>query len=74
MKAMVFENIFLVTKSCDNGNELSFKKSVYSPRFRNGKLLTEQERIAEGTEVLKAEHFYNIRFIKSKATNILYIE
>lgn len=74
MKAMVFENIFMVTETLQNGNERRTKKSVISPRFRNGKFLTEQERIAEGIEVLKAEHYYNIEYVTAKATSVLYIE
>jgi len=73
MKAMVFENIFMVTMTCNNGNERRIKKSVYSPRFRNGKFLTEQERIKEGTEILKAECYYNIEYIKAVPTSLLYI-
>ena len=74
MKALCYETIFCVTETCNNGKERRIKKSVYSPRFRNGKHLTEQERISEGTFILKAEHYYNIEYLETKSKTILYIE
>lgn len=74
MKALCYETIFCVTETCNNGNERRIKKSVLFPRFRNGIHVTEQERISAGTDILKAEHYYNIEYLETKNKTILYAE
>ena len=70
----LYEVIFEVTETCQNGNERRLKKSVYSPRFKDHKHVTEAERISKGTEVLKARHYYDIKYIKTKAVTLLFTE
>lgn len=71
MKRNLFEMVFQVTETLQSGKERTLKKSVYSERFLNGKFFTEEERIAEAIELLKDQHYYNIKHVQTKATSLL---
>lgn len=74
MRATVYECIFLVTETLQNGKERRIKKSVLSPRFRNGKHVTERERVSAGMKILEDEYYYNIEYLETKNKTILYME
>ena len=61
-----YEMIFRVTETLQNGNERTFKKSVYSPIFRNGHHLIELDRIQKATAELESLHYYNIQHVETK--------
>lgn len=67
----LFEIVFQVTETLQNGKERTIRKSVYSERFVGGKFYTEEQRIADATELLKAHHYYNIEYIGTKAISML---
>lgn len=67
MNANLFEIVFQVTETCQNGNERTKKVSVFSKRFKNGVFYTESARNKDAIEILKAYHYYNIKYIETKA-------
>ena len=67
----VYETIFRVTETCNNGNERRIKKSVFTPCFKNGRHVIEIERIAKAEEILKAQHYYDIEYLETKFTELL---
>lgn len=70
----VYELIFEVTETCNNGNERRKKVSVYSMPFRYGRFVIECDRVNEGIELLKQQHYYNIKHIKTKLKTLLFTE
>lgn len=70
----VYEATFLVTETCDNGKERQMNKKIYSPRFRDGKHITEAEIIEKGTAALKERFYYNIEYISTKAISLMWTE
>lgn len=74
MTKKFYEVVFEVTETCQNGKERRFKKSVYSPVFKNGIHVTEQERAAKGTEVLESLHYYNVQYIETRNKVFLFTE
>ena len=70
----VYEMIFEVTTTCQNGNERRMKKSVYSPCFRNGRHIVELERVSKAIKVLEANHYYNIKHLQTRYTTMLMTE
>lgn len=69
MKA--YETIFEVTETCQNGNERRKKVSVYSPIFVDNKHIIEIDRIDKGIAKLTEMHYYEIKYIKTRVTNLI---
>lgn len=75
MKKKIYEAIFQVTKTCNNGSEKVLKKSVYFNLFnQSGKYNSPETTIAKGEVALKEEHFYNIVHLETKVKTILFVE
>lgn len=73
MKQAMYEVIFEVTETLQNGKERRVKKSVYSPRFgEDGKHITETERIFRGRIALRECQYYDIVYIGTKATTLIF--
>lgn len=73
-----YEMVFEVTETCQNGNERTFKKSVFSPIFRimpdgSRKHLIQLNRVEKAIKELEKHFYYNIKYIKTKATDLLFI-
>lgn len=68
MKKALYEVVFKVTATLQNGKEQTFKKTVYMPRVENGKHIPTEQRIIRGIEALKEEHYYNIEYVATHAT------
>lgn len=73
MKKQVFAMTFEVTTTLQSGKERTVKKKVYSDRFKNGRFFVEDERIRQATELLRAQHYYNIKYLETNATSLLMI-
>ena len=71
MKNPMYEVIFEVTETLQNGKERRVKKSVFMPRFRHGKHVTPEEQIARGEAALKDANYYGIIYITTKATVLI---
>ncbi len=71
MKNPLYEVIFEVTETLQNGKERRVKKSVFVPRFRYGKHVTPEEQIARGKAALKDANYYNIVYIRTKTTVLI---
>lgn len=67
----VYETIFEVTETCQNGKERRKKVSVYSPIFVNNKHRIEIDRINKGIAKLESLHYYDIKYIKTRFTNLI---
>lgn len=74
MKKAMYKVIFTVTETCQNGNERRVQKVVYMPRFdeKTGRHISPEQQIDRGTEALKAEHYYNIEYGSTVATEIIF--
>ena len=73
MKRQIYAVVFKVTETCQNGNERKIQKTVYMPRFdENNKHITIDQRVKRGIEALKAAHYYNIEYVKTTATEIIF--
>lgn len=72
MKNPLYEVIFEATETLQNGKERRVKKSVFMPRFRHGKHVPPEEQIARGEAALKDAHYYNIVYISTKATTLIF--
>lgn len=74
MKKLMYKVIFNVTETCQNGNERRIQKVVYMPRFdeTTGKHITPEQQIVRGIEALKVEHYYNIEYGSTIATEIIF--
>lgn len=73
MKQALYEVIFEVTETLQNGKERRIKKSVYFPRFRaDRKHITESERVSLGRTELANLQYYDIVYIGTKATTLIF--
>jgi hypothetical protein len=72
MKNPLYEVIFEVTETLQNGKERRVKKSVFVPRFSGGKHNPPEVQIARGEAALKDAHYYNIVYISTKATTLIF--
>lgn len=74
MKKALYEVVFKVTETCQNGNERTYKKHVYMPRFdeTTGKHVSPEQQIARGIEALKAEHYYNIQYLRTNCAELTF--
>lgn len=72
MKNPMYEVIFEATETLQNGKERRVKKSVFMPRFSHGKHIPPEEQIARGEAALKDAHYYNIVYISTKATILIF--
>lgn len=73
MKKLMYKVIFNVTETCQNGNERRVQKAVYMPRFdEQGKHIDRFRQIERGGQALTAEHYYNIEYGSTVATEILF--
>lgn len=62
----VYEVIFEVTETCQNGNERRHKVSVYAPIFKDGRHVVQLDRVEKCTAALKEQHYYDIEYIETK--------
>ena len=53
MTIKVYEDIFMVTETLQNGKERRIKKSVFSPIFRNGRHVIKLDRGEKGKSALE---------------------
>ena len=67
----VYEDIFEVTETLQNGNERRIKKSVLSPTFRNGKHLIQLDREQKAIKQLEELGYYEIQWVKTVSKNII---
>ncbi len=67
-----YEMIFEVTETLQNGKERRKKVSVYCEPFRNGIHRTEKERIEAATKALEEKRYYDIEYVKTKNTNLIF--
>lgn len=74
MKKLVYKVVFNVTETLQNGKERRVQKVVYMPRFDEvtGKHITPQQQAERGAAVLAAEHYYNIQYGSTIATELLF--
>lgn len=74
MKKLVYKVIFFATETLQNGNERRVQKAVYMPRFdeETRKHITPLQQIARGTAVLASEHYYDIEYKSTIATELLF--
>ena len=74
MKKLLYKVVFTATETLQNGKERRVQKVVYMPRFDEvtGKHISPAQQIARGTAALKAEHFYNIEYGSTIATELLF--
>ena len=72
MKKQMYKVIFDATKTLLNGNEYRVRKAVYMPRFDEvtGKHITPEQQIERGTAALKSDHYYNIEYKSTVATEL----
>lgn len=68
----LYEMIFEVTETCNNGNERRKKVSVFSPIFRNGKHIIELDRMHKAVSALQKKGYYKIEYIKTKTTDLIF--
>lgn len=73
MLKKLFKVYFWATET-KHGKEETRLHAVYMPRVdeSTGKLLTTAEQIARGTEALKKELFYNIKYGSTIATELIF--
>ena len=76
MKKLVYKVNFYATETLHNGKERTTLKAVYMPRIDpvTRRHITEEQRIERGTMALKAEHYYNIRYGSTIATEMIVVE
>jgi hypothetical protein len=72
MKHAMYEVIFEVTETLQNGNERRVKKGVFVPRFKYGKHISHEEQIARGEAALRDANYYNIVYVSTKATTMIF--
>lgn len=71
-----YVDVFEVTETCQNGNERTIKKEVYSKTSiidSNGKIRNngQKNRIERAKNLLAERHYYKIKYITSKTKEIL---
>ena len=73
MKKLVYKVVFNVTETLGNGKERRVQKVVYMPRFDEvtGKHITPQQQAERGAAALAAEHYYNIEYRGTVATELI---
>ena len=76
MKKALYKVYFKATETLGNGNERRILKEVYMPRFDGitKKHITEEQRIERGTRALQAEHYYNIQYGSTIATQVIFAD
>jgi len=69
-----FYKVYFWATELKYGKEEIRLHEVYMPRVdeSTGKLLTTEELITRGTEALKKEHFYNIKYGSTVATELVF--
>lgn len=69
-----FYKVYFWATELKHGKEEIRLHAVYMPRVdeSTGKLLTTEEQITRGTEALKNEHFYNIKYGSTVATELIF--
>lgn len=74
MKQALYEVIFEATETLQNGKERRVKKSVLMPRFDEvtGRHIPISDQIARGKVALKDARYYNIVYINTKATTLIF--
>lgn len=74
MKNTMYEVIFEVTETLQNGKERRIKKGVLIPRFdeKTGKHIPPEAQIARGEKALKESHFYNIVYVETKNKTLIF--
>lgn len=74
MKVMLYEVIFRATETLQNGNERTINKSVFMKPFdeTTGKHNSPERQIEKGLAALKAEHYYNIKYVGTKIKTITF--
>lgn len=66
----VYVMTFIVTMTCNNGNERTFHQHVYCPIDRP---YSEEQRINIAIASLKQKHFYHIQYVSTKVNNLIVI-
>ena len=74
MKKILYKVYFKVTETLYDGKERRILNEVYMPRFDEvtKKHITEEQRIERGTIALKAEHYHDIQYASTIATEIIF--
>ena len=74
MKKLMYKVIFNVTETLQNGNERRVQKVVYMPRFdeSTGRHITPAQQIERGKAALAVEHYYNIEYGSTVATELIF--
>ena len=74
MKKLMYKVIFNVTETCQNGNERRVQKVVYMPRFdeSTGRHISPAQQVERGKAALAAEHYYNIEYGSTVATDLIF--
>lgn len=73
MKQTMYEVIFEVTETCNNGNERRTKKGVLIPHFDNtGRHIPPAKQIERGEKALKEANFCNIVYIETKNKTLIF--
>lgn len=67
----VYEDIFEVTKTLQNGKERRIKKSVLSPTFRNGKHLIQLDRETKAIKQLEELGYYEIQWVNTRVKTLM---
>lgn len=74
MKVLMYEVIFKATETLQNGKERTITKSVFMKPFdeTTGRHNSPQMQITKGTAALRAEHYYNIEYVKTNNKTIIF--
>lgn len=71
----LYEVIFQVTETLQNGKETTHKKSVFFPCFDDkGIHYSLERRVERGMDLLQSMQYYRVEYLETKVKNILYIE
>lgn len=70
----VYEVVFKVTETCNNGKERRITKSVYAPRFKNGRHTVVADNVSMSVRLLQKMHYYNIEFVAVRNKTLLFSE
>lgn len=73
MTKIVYETVFRVTRTANNGNEIRHAITVYSEPFdkETGRFIPTQERAERGKKSLEEEHYYNIEFVSCRSKKVI---
>lgn len=74
IKNPLYEVIFEVTETLQNGKERRVKKSVFMPHFdaKTGRHIPPEVQKARGEKALKEAHFYNIVYVETKNKTLIF--